>query len=70
MKKSPQRLTLKIDGTTRLVLTAERITISSTTGMVLLKCPKCGDMMHLGRFGMRRMPSGQMRNQPQCKSCR
>lgn len=67
-----QKLTLTIDGTRRLVLTAERITVQGDTGVVTLKCPACGKMKPLGDFGIRQMRPGQVlkRNQSWCKDCR
>jgi hypothetical protein len=66
-----QRLTLTIDGSRRLVLTSERITVQHD-GLITLKCPHCGKMKPLGDFGTRQMKPANIlkRNQPWCKDCR
>ena len=33
-------------------------------------CPHCGKEKPLSDFGFRKMPNGQIRNQPWCKACR
>lgn len=37
---------------------------------ITLVCTKCGRAGPLKRFGLRRMANGEIRNVPQCKSCR
>ena len=34
------------------------------------RCTKCGEVKPLSEFGLREMPDGTIRNQPQCKKCR
>lgn len=33
-------------------------------------CTGCGKTKNASEFGLRNMPDGKVRNQPQCKSCR
>lgn len=33
-------------------------------------CTKCGAVKAMSDFGLRTMPDGTIRNQPQCKQCR
>lgn len=73
-RSTSQKLVLTIDNRPRLVLTAERITVCMDTGVIKLKCRRCGHMRPLGDFGVRQMKADQpgqpRRNQSWCRHCR
>ena len=73
-QRAEQRLVLTVDGRQSLILTAERILICMDTGVIRLKCRRCGEMRTLGEFGVRRMKAHRdcspRRNQAWCQPCR
>lgn len=52
-----------------LILTSKRVDARSG-GEIFLVCSRCGKPGRLPSFGIRRMPGGELRNQPQCRPCR
>lgn len=52
----------------KMVLTASLVLVEGSE--IKLRCPRCHKMKPFAEFGARTMPSGVIRNQPQCSTCR
>jgi hypothetical protein len=47
-----------------------KIVLLSGGKPVRIRCTKCKRLKTLAQIGLRKMPNGIVRNQPQCNTCR